>query len=48
MDGEDRIEELAEMIGGQKITPTTRAQARELLAAGQITRPSKRTRVKKG
>jgi DNA repair protein RecN (Recombination protein N) len=31
MDGEDRIQELAEMIGGQRITDTTRAQARELL-----------------
>ena len=29
--GTDRIEELAEMIGGQRISATTRAQARELL-----------------
>ena len=33
MDGDERIEELAEMIGGQRITDTTRAQARELLDA---------------
>jgi DNA repair protein RecN (Recombination protein N) len=33
MDGDERIEELAEMIGGQRITETTRAQARELLEA---------------
>jgi DNA repair protein RecN (Recombination protein N) len=31
MEGDERIEELAEMIGGQRITDTTRAQARELL-----------------
>jgi DNA repair protein RecN (Recombination protein N) len=33
MNGEERIQELAEMIGGQRITDTTRAQARELLDA---------------
>jgi DNA repair protein RecN (Recombination protein N) len=33
MDGDERIQELAEMIGGQRITDTTRAQARELLEA---------------
>jgi len=33
MAGAERIEELAEMIGGQRITPTTRAQAQELLDA---------------
>jgi DNA repair protein RecN (Recombination protein N) len=31
MESDARIEELAEMIGGQRITETTRAQARELL-----------------
>jgi DNA repair protein RecN (Recombination protein N) len=31
IEGDARIEELAEMIGGKHITPTTRAQARELL-----------------
>jgi DNA repair protein RecN (Recombination protein N) len=31
MAGDERIEELAEMIGGHRITETTRAQARELL-----------------
>lgn len=35
MAGEERIEELAEMIGGQHITPTTRAQARELLESAR-------------
>jgi DNA repair protein RecN (Recombination protein N) len=33
MDGGERLEELAEMIGGQRITDTTRAQAKELLDA---------------
>ena len=33
MDGVERLEELAEMIGGQRITDTTRAQAKELLEA---------------
>ena len=32
MDGDDRLEELASMIGGKQITATTRAQASELLA----------------
>ena len=31
MEGEERLAELAEMIGGMRITDTTRAQARELL-----------------
>jgi len=35
MDGTARIEELAEMIGGQRITDTTRAQASELLDAAR-------------
>lgn len=33
--GPERIEELAEMMGGQHITDTTRAQARELLEAAE-------------
>ncbi len=33
MAGTERIQELAEMIGGQRITETTRAQAKELLDA---------------
>ncbi len=35
--GDERVEEIAEMIGGKSITATTRAQARELLehAAGE-------------
>ena len=39
MDGADRLQELAEMIGGQRITDTTRAQAQELLdaATGEFT-----------
>lgn len=35
MDGDERLQELAEMIGGQRITDTTRAQAKELLEAAQ-------------
>jgi DNA repair protein RecN (Recombination protein N) len=35
VDGAQRIEELAEMIGGQRITDTTRAQARELLESAK-------------
>ena len=35
IDGEDRVEELAEMIGGHRITEVTRAQARELLTTAQ-------------
>ncbi len=37
IDADDRIEELAEMIGGSRITDTTRAQARELLHEGVST-----------
>lgn len=33
MEGPERLEELAEMIGGQRITDTTRAQAQEMLDA---------------
>jgi DNA repair protein RecN (Recombination protein N) len=35
MQGAERLEELAEMIGGKHITATTRAQAKELLDAAQ-------------
>jgi DNA repair protein RecN (Recombination protein N) len=35
MDGPERLQELAEMIGGQRITDTTRAQAKELLDAAR-------------
>jgi DNA repair protein RecN (Recombination protein N) len=35
MDGDERLEELAEMIGGKHITGTTRAQAKELLGAAR-------------
>jgi DNA repair protein RecN (Recombination protein N) len=35
MSGAERLEEMAEMIGGQRITDTTRAQARELLEAAE-------------
>src|SRR5439155_3303590 len=31
MEGDERLAELSEMIGGQHVTETTRAQARELL-----------------
>ena len=33
IEGAQRIEELAEMIGGQRVSETTRSQARELLEA---------------
>jgi DNA repair protein RecN (Recombination protein N) len=35
VEGEQRVEELAEMIGGQRVTATTRAQASELLEAAR-------------
>ncbi len=41
VDGPERLEELAEMIGGQRITDTTRAQASELLDAANEPAPSK-------
>ena len=31
IEGQERLQELAEMIGGQRVTETTRAQAQELL-----------------
>lgn len=37
MEGSERIEEIAEMIGGKSITETTRAQARELLESARET-----------
>jgi DNA repair protein RecN (Recombination protein N) len=40
MTGPERIEELAEMIGGQRVTETTRAQARELLDSATSPRPN--------
>jgi DNA repair protein RecN (Recombination protein N) len=39
IDGDVRLQELAEMIGGQRITDTTRAQARELLEAARADAP---------
>ncbi|MEL7237934.1 MAG: DNA repair protein RecN, partial [Planctomycetota bacterium] len=36
IDGEDRLDELAEMIGGKTITKTTKAQAREMLVAAGV------------
>jgi DNA repair protein RecN (Recombination protein N) len=44
MAGDERVQELAEMIGGSRITEVTRAQARELLEAGQ---PAGEAKVKK-
>jgi DNA repair protein RecN (Recombination protein N) len=35
MEGADRLQEIAEMIGGQRITDVTRAQAQELLDAAK-------------
>jgi len=43
--GTERIEELAEMIGGQRITETTRAQARELLDSAGATRATRPANV---
>jgi DNA repair protein RecN (Recombination protein N) len=34
VDGSERIEELARMLAGDRVTDTTRRQARELLGAG--------------
>ncbi|MGC4033352.1 MAG: hypothetical protein QM754_16800 [Tepidisphaeraceae bacterium] len=42
MDGDERIEEIAEMIGGHRITDTTRAQARELLDTARGGKPGRR------
>jgi DNA repair protein RecN (Recombination protein N) len=39
MEGEDRLEEISEMIGGQHVTDITRAQARELMEAAKGKRP---------
>jgi DNA repair protein RecN (Recombination protein N) len=43
MEGTERLQELAEMIGGQRITNTTRAQAQELLdtAVSEFTRKTR-------
>ena len=35
MEGDERLSELSEMIGGQRVTETTRAQAKELLEAAR-------------
>ncbi len=43
MTGDERIEEIAEMIGGTKITDVTRAQARELLDAAAGAKRPRRT-----
>jgi DNA repair protein RecN (Recombination protein N) len=49
VDGVERVEEIAEMIGGQRITETTRAQARELLevagASGRLSAPAAAPKV---
>ena len=52
MEGAERLQELAEMIGGQRITETTRAQAKELLDSAVAefkpkTRPDEDGRVRK-
>src|SRR4030095_7967897 len=43
MEGPERLQELAEMIGGQRITDTTRAQAQELFGAA-VSEPARKTR----
>ena len=35
MNGDERLQELSEMVGGPRVTETTRAQARELLESAQ-------------
>ena len=46
--GDDRLQELSEMIGGARVTETTRAQARELLEAAHAeTKPAKPPRKTK-
>lgn len=48
IEGEARLQELAEMIGGHRITETTRAQARELLESAETEfKPQARKTVKK-
>lgn len=52
IDGVERLEELAEMIGGQRVTQTTRAQATELLDAAMVevrvtTKPSRSSKSQK-
>ena len=37
LSGDDRLRELAEMIGGHRVTPTTLAQARELVGLATMT-----------
>jgi DNA repair protein RecN (Recombination protein N) len=42
IEGDERLEELAEMIGGKRITDVTRAQARELLGSAAPAKPAAR------
>ena len=35
LEGDARVEELAEMMAGERVTPTSRKQAKELLAAAE-------------
>lgn len=44
---QDRIEEIAEMIGGKSITEITRAQARELIESAHSSETSSTSRTKK-
>jgi DNA repair protein RecN (Recombination protein N) len=43
VEGDERLEELAEMIGGKRVTAVTRAQARELLDAAVPRKASSRS-----
>lgn len=43
--GAEQLEELAEMIGGQRITATTRAQAQELLEGARVANPNEPKRA---
>jgi DNA repair protein RecN (Recombination protein N) len=46
MEGTERLQEIAEMIGGQRITDTTRAQAQELIDAARAEFAGKTTTVR--
>jgi DNA repair protein RecN (Recombination protein N) len=46
MDDEQRIDEIARMIGGSQVTDAARSTARDLLAAGGAERPARKAKAK--
>jgi DNA repair protein RecN (Recombination protein N) len=44
MDAEQRIDEIARMIGGSQVTDAARSTARDLLAAGRAERPARKAK----